>query len=224
MTRDLISSAMESIERAVSGGEPDPVVLNLPDDLPRARGRTVEWEPLVALAVAGHICRYWSQGLGPRGPFEIEDGEAAAGWATLRSPGNGRLVSRRLQAGGGRWAEHGIRVVELCGHQGCGERAPAGPGSRCPQHFDDPSPAGGPGTHWAEIAARAWADRYGADGAEHPRRVDDRRASLVTAAVAAGMTEEDLAAAAGLRGDVVDEILRPRPRPQDDGDQYDGPL
>ncbi|MER7673138.1 hypothetical protein ABTY61_32415 [Kitasatospora sp. NPDC096128] len=62
LTRDLIRLAMESIERLGTAEElPDPVVLDLPDGLPGTRGRQVRWEPLVALTVAGHICRYWSQ-------------------------------------------------------------------------------------------------------------------------------------------------------------------
>lgn len=161
--------------------------------------------------------------MGPRGPFEIEDGSSPAGWATLLSPGDERLPSRRLQAGGSQWGHRGIWVVELCGHRGCAERAPAGPGSRCPGHFGDPGPRGKQGTHWAELAAHAWAERYGADGSEYVRRVAEQRSWLVRAAVAAGMAEEDLAASAGLSGDVVDEILRPRSKQEWDGGYDDAP-
>ncbi|MFB7673192.1 hypothetical protein ACFC26_17460 [Kitasatospora purpeofusca] len=224
LTRDLIRLAMDSIERLGTGEDlPDPVVLNLPEGLPQSHGRTVRWAPLVALAVAGHICQHWHGGNRQRGPFLIENGHAAGGWATLLALGDNGSASRRLQAGGSPWSEHGIRVVELCGHRGCGEHAPAGPGSRCPGHFGDPAPRGERGTHWAEIAAQAWEERYGSNGDEHPRRVADRRSWLVKSAVAAGMTEDELAAAAGLGGGAVDRILRPRSEPERD-DYDDAPV
>ncbi|MFJ5926497.1 hypothetical protein ACIQF6_28235 [Kitasatospora sp. NPDC092948] len=220
LTRDLIRLATESIDRLGAAEElPDPVVLELPDTLPLSRGRTVEWHPLVALAVAGHICRYWAQGAGPRGPFAIEAGSSPAGWATLVSPGNGSCPSRRLQAGGGPWSPSGIWITELCGHPRCTEPAPAGPGSRCPSHFGDPGPSGGTGPHWADLAARAWGERHGADGREHPRRVAERLSRLVKQAVAAGMPKEDVAAATGSRRAAVAEILRPAPDPEQ-GDEW----
>ncbi|MGW4803030.1 hypothetical protein [Kitasatospora sp. NPDC004272] len=210
LTRDLVRLAMESIDRLGTAEElPDPVVLELPGTLPVTRGRTVEWHPLTALAVAGHICQHWAQGEGPRGPFVIEDGESASGWATLASYGTLRTGSRRLRAGGGPWAETGIWITELCGHRHCNEPAPAGPGSRCPGHFADPDPSGKQGRHWANLAARAWQERYGAEGPEHPRRVEERRSWLVVEATAAGgMSAQAVATATGLAVDAVQEIVQ----------------
>ncbi|MFJ4679197.1 hypothetical protein [Kitasatospora sp. NPDC088783] len=218
LTRDLIGLATRSLDRPGAGGAPDPVLLPLPDTLPASRGRTVRWHPLVALAVAGHICRHWAQGEGADGPFEVEDGQSASGWIVLASPGDGR----RLQAGGDPWAPSGIWITELCGHPACPQAAPAGPGTRCPDHFTDPDPYGAPGTHWADLATRAWGERYGGDGPEHPRRTDERRRWLVEAAVAAGLPEDEVATAIGTGPATVREILRPAPLPALDANYDEG--
>ncbi|MFJ5071615.1 hypothetical protein ACIQC7_34885 [Kitasatospora sp. NPDC088556] len=218
LTRDLIRVAMESIEQAGTDRDPTPVVLEFPTS--EHMGAVVRWHPLVALAVAGHICQWWSPSRQQRGPFVVETGWPLRDQVVLRCPESDRGPSLRVLCGGD--PLFGIAILELCGHPECQEPAPAGPGSRCPAHFTDPVPKGRGQTYWAEIAAGAWRTRY-LEGDEYPQRVASRRAGLVAAAVAAGMDEEEVAAVAGLGGAVVDEILHPEPVLEWTGHPLDGP-
>ncbi|WP_043463923.1 hypothetical protein [Kitasatospora sp. MBT66] len=212
-TGQLIREAMASIEQAgTDEGTPTPVVLDSPSTERVGWGGPVEWHPLVALAVAGHIVQHWSDGWQHKGPFEVETGSPIRRTAVLHYPGTPRFASRRLMAGG--HPDDGIRVRELCGHRTCMEDAPAGPGSRCPAHFGDPvEGAHWDHTRWARIAAEAWRTKHPTAG-EEKVMLDNERNHLIAAALGVGMRPIDLHRATGIARTTIDRVADSQPAPE----------
>ncbi|WP_224285028.1 hypothetical protein [Streptomyces sp. LS1784] len=104
--------------------------------------------------------------------------------------------------------EESPTIVDLCGHTDCVEPAPAGPGSRCCQHFADPVRDGQERTHWARIAAEAWRSEH-PTGGEEKVRLDNARNVLVLGALAASMRPSDLHRATGIARTTIDRIQAP---------------
>lgn len=173
----------------------------------------VSWDPEMALAVAGHICRHWGQGVATA-RLTIEHWRT--GWVSLAHEawhGSYRLSCARVDAG--------PQITELCGHIGCMWDAPAGPGSRCPEHFADRQLSDyHPPTHWAEIAAEAWRHQHPTVG-EEKSMMDTARRCLVTGAMAVGMEKADLHRITGIARTTIDRILAPAPDPAEAYDEDD---
>ncbi|MER7707219.1 hypothetical protein ABTX81_30500 [Kitasatospora sp. NPDC097605] len=221
-TGQLLRDAMASIEQAGTGEEePAPVLLHSPPSDRAGHGGTVGWHPLVAIAAAGHIVQHWSDGWQHKGPFEVEAGSPAGRAAVLLYPGTPSFASRRLEAGG--HPSDGIRVRELCGHHGCAEDAPAGPGSRCSAHFSDPVPTWRKdSTYWARIAIDAWRTKYPTRG-EEKTLLDNERHRLIEGALSIGMRSSDLHETTGIDRAAIDRIADPQRAPEWEGHPLDGP-
>ncbi|MFE3601333.1 hypothetical protein [Streptomyces sp. NPDC059142] len=181
---------------------------------PRPAGGTAEisWAPETALAAAGHICQHW-------GDF--------SGISTRRlalEPARGFSVILRHKTGHGFYRivvtedVDGPDVGELCGHAGCPETAPAGAGSRCPDHVTDSVPHGADRAYWGVIAARAWARTCATTG-EAGVRNQTRRDGVVSGGIAAGMQKIDIARITGIARTTIDRIIQGPPAVQaDDSD------
>ncbi|MEV7190016.1 hypothetical protein [Kitasatospora sp. NPDC093102] len=192
----------------------DKVAFDAPAYADRQTVTEVRWDPGTALAVAGHICQYWGI-------------NAATSRLTVEHR-RGFVVTMRYEVWHGTYRlavgehEEGPAIVDLCGHTDCVEPAPAGPGSRCCQHFADPVRDGQERTHWARIAAEAWRSEH-PTGGEEKVRLDNARNALVLGALAAGMRPTDLHRATGIARTTIDRIQAPQPEPAWEGHPLDGP-
>jgi hypothetical protein len=191
--RQLVLSAHARMsDTPVEGLDPE-LRLELPG------GGVAKWSPETAIAVAGHIYQHWTQGSGL--PLIVERYDRIT--AGLRSQGTNRLPSRRIRVSDGPEPT----ITEMCGHEGCDQEAPAGPGSRCTlNHITDRVPRGEDSTYWARIAAEAWAATYNPRG-QWAHMHENRRNGIVRAAYLAGMPKTELHQITGIARTTIDRIL-----------------
>ncbi|MEV2277410.1 hypothetical protein AB0I72_17685 [Nocardiopsis sp. NPDC049922] len=136
----------------------------------------------LALAMAAHVLSAWEVRT-----FQVERADPRERIRYFTAVGDDpRLVFRACTLF---VPEHGTqRVVELCGHSFCSNRAPAAPGSRCADHLGDPAPGNLP-LHgrrteypWLDLAVEA--ARYGRAGLTEK--------TLAVHAIRAGLSPEEV--------------------------------
>lgn len=175
-------------------------------------GEPIRWTPEVALAVAGHVARYWPG--------------ATTRPLTVESHTPHRVL--RYEQWHGTYRTHiatpdsGTVITELCGHPSCPTPAPAHAGSRCTDHFGDAPPKGHSVTYWAETALAAWAQAHPARG-EEKRAHDTARNALLHAARQAGLKPMAIHHLTGMSRATIDRVLNPQPAPAWTGHPDDGP-
>lgn len=167
--------------------------------------------PALAIAMAGHVLSAWEVRT-----FQVE-----------RARRDERV--RYFTAAGGRPGrvfractlfdpELGTqRVLELCGHSRCGNGAPAGPGSRCADHLDDPVPDTCDPGHWLRAAGEA------ARAAERGRDGLTETEELAARAARAGVPVAEIRRATGLGEWRVNALSGRSPEVPDDIDDSDDP-
>ncbi|OLT10078.1 hypothetical protein BJF79_04975 [Actinomadura sp. CNU-125] len=167
--------------------------------------------PALAIAMAGHVLSAWEvrtfqverAGRDERMRFfTAEGGEPARVFraCTLFDPGLGTQ-----------------RVVELCGHSFCTNRAPAGAGSRCGDHVGDPVPDGCGPDHWLrEAGEAAGAAERGRDGLTEPE-------ALAVQAVRAGVPAGEVVPATGVGEWRLHALTGAAPEVPEDVDGSDDP-
>lgn len=204
----LLRAALEDI----------PTTLNDPDPAPNARA-TATIKPATAAALAGHI--YQHSPSAARTPLMIE--RIVSPWRVCLTASIG-WKSRRILVGDhtDNLDDESCLVLELCGHIGCDEAAPAGPGSRCSTHYADPVPEGWPSTYWAELGATAWAQAHNETG-EVGILLRNQRNGVVMGSLAAGMDKSAIHRLTGIARSTIDRILTPERASSVDDDPDYGP-
>ncbi|MFJ1992999.1 RING finger protein [Streptomyces asiaticus] len=208
--RQLINDAIKAEDTLIATSGDDPhadIYVHIPHP---GRGKKTNWWPATAYATAGHIAQHWNS---TTAPLTIEDGQFNRVW--LRMEATPMHPAYRLEATQGEGTEPVTR--ELCGHTGCREIAPAGPGSRCPKHFTDDTPTGKGATYWAELAATAWAETNSPRG-EAVQLADNVRNGIVIGGLEAGMTKHRLHQITGIARTTIDRIIEPQPLAFDGSD------
>ena len=192
----------QTLLRAAADGQN--VTLTDPKPAPNAR-TTATIQATTAAALAGHI--YQHTPLAASTALTVE---------RIASPRRAILTSsvswmrRRILVGDHTDNEYadGCLIVELCGHTGCAQSAPAGPGTRCSRHFTDPVRNGYEPTYWAQLAAEVWAASHKETG-EEGTLWRNRRNGVVMGAVAAGMEKMEIHRITGIARTTIDRILAP---------------
>ncbi|MGW0198951.1 hypothetical protein [Nonomuraea sp. NPDC003201] len=108
------------------------------------------------------------------------------------------------------------RVVEMCGHAFCLNIAPAGPGSRCWDHLQDP--ATGDRFHWLRLAGEA------AQAAQRERGDHSETENLALAALRVGLPLQEVCRATFVDAWTVQALAdgpAPMPSEVDDSDNPD---
>jgi hypothetical protein len=195
-----------------------PVTLTDENPAPNAR-TTATIKPSTAIALVGHLYQHTPSEA--ENPLTVE--RIVSPWrACLTS--NISWKQRRILVG-----DHtddpgseSCLIEELCGHVGCNEEAPAGPGSRCSVHYTDPVPAGWSTSYWAELGIEAWARAHKETG-EEGALVRNRRNGVVLGGVAAGMEKAAIHRLTGIARTTIDRILDPVPDRQWEDDDPNGP-
>ncbi|URM98423.1 hypothetical protein LUW76_31015 [Actinomadura madurae] len=141
--------------------------------LDEAASRPFRPFPALAIAMASHVLSAWEVRT-----FQVERGDHGDRIRYFTAVGHDSL--RPFRACTVFVPDLGTqRVVEMCGHAFCSNIAPAGPGSRCPDHLLDPA-SNGP-FHWLRLAGEA------AISAERQRGARPETENLTVAAIRRGL-------------------------------------
>lgn len=175
-------------------------------------GQPIRWTPEVALAVSGHVARYWHDAT--TRPLIVESHTIHRVLQYEQWHGTYRIHVHD--------ADSGTVITELCGHDGCPNPAPGAAGSRCTDHFSDAPPRGHGATYWAETALGAWAQAHPTRG-EEKRAHETARNTLIAAANRAGVRPMTIHQLTGMSRSTVDRVLNPQPAPVWTGHPDDGP-
>lgn len=198
----------------------DNMTVTLGDENPAPNARTTATiKPTTAAALAGYVCQHTPSACSA--PLTVE--RIVSPWRACLTSNIG--WKRRRILVGDHTDDPGSEsclIVELCGHVACTEEAPAGPGSRCSNHYTDPVPEGWEPTHWAELGITAWARTYRETG-EEGTLVRNRRNGVVKGGIAAGVEKATIHRLTGIARSTIDRILDPAPATQWDDDDPNGP-
>ncbi|MFI6900601.1 hypothetical protein ACIBKY_05040 [Nonomuraea sp. NPDC050394] len=134
--------------------------------------------PALAIAMASHVLSAWEVRT-----FQVERGDRGDRIRYFTAVGDD--LRRPFRACTVFVPDLGTqRVVEMCGHAFCPNIAPAGPGSRCPDHLRDPAP--GDPLHWLRLAGAA------AQSTQRDRGTRSETENLALAALRAGLPLEEI--------------------------------
>ncbi|MFV2172450.1 hypothetical protein ACFHW2_03595 [Actinomadura sp. LOL_016] len=167
--------------------------------------------PALAIAMAGHVLSAWEART-----FQVERAERGERMRFFTAAG-GR-PERVFRACTLFDPELGTqRVIELCGHSFCSNRAPAGAGSRCGEHLGDPVPDGcGPDFWLRKAGEAARADERGRDGLSETE-------ALAVQAARAGVPVAEVGRATGIHRWAVDVLGSGSAEVPEDVDGSDDP-
>ncbi|MFC5754558.1 hypothetical protein [Actinomadura rugatobispora] len=161
--------------------------------------------PALAIAMASHVLSAWEVRT-----FQVERGDHGDRIRSFTAVGRDPL--RPFRACTVFVPDLGTqRVVEMCGHAFCPNIAPAGPGSRCPEHLRDPAPE--TPLHWLRLAGEA------ARAAERERGDRPETENLALASVRLGLPLDEICRATFLNEWTVQALAdEPPPLPDDVAD------
>ncbi|MDV5142893.1 hypothetical protein R1T08_00765 [Streptomyces sp. SBC-4] len=167
--------------------------------------------PALAIAMAGHVLSAWEVTR-----FQVE--RARRGERIRFFTAAGGEPRRAFRACTLFDPELGTqRVVELCGHSFCSNKAPAAPGSRCADHLGDPVPDSCGPYYWLHMAGEA------ARSVEHGHGGLTEAEALAVHAARAGVPMAEVGRASGIPRWTVHALSGGSARVPEDVDSSDDP-
>ncbi|MFE7044677.1 hypothetical protein ACFU9X_36235 [Streptomyces atratus] len=163
--------------------------------------------PALAIAMAGHVLSAWEVRT-----FQVERAKRGERIRFFTEP---RRVLRACTLFDPKLGTQ--RVIELCGHSFCSNKAPAGPGSRCADHLGDPVPDICDPDYWLHLASEA------ARSVEYGRGGLTETEALAVHAARAGVPMAEVGRATGIPQWTVHALSGGSARVPEDVDSSDDP-